>query len=145
MQWNSLKTYWYPISLVLIVVGLAFLFSQKRDQVLAQQADFFNGVAPGQPGGLPSGTAQVIVRQQVEPPKTVVDITPMDLGGRKVNVVTTVDTETKRITVHHVDAILGTIKWLGTRNIQQDLLVDEFNAVPPTPREVGESLRHLSR
>lgn len=141
----SLKQYCCSIVLAFVLFGLSFLMSYVRDQAFGQSLGSIPAPTAHQATGLPDGVPQVIVRQQAEPPKTVVDFSLIEQGGRKINVVTTVDTETKRITVHHVDTLQGTIKWLGTRNIQQDLLVDEFNAVKPTPREMGESLKHLVR
>jgi len=139
--------------LIFAFTALSWLFSFIREQTFGQN-QYPNGTVPNStainalPSTLPNvlpPVPQVVVRQQQAPPKVVVDFMPLDLNGRKINVVTTVDTETKRITIHHVDAVQGSIKWLGTRNIQQDLMVDEFNAVKPTPHEIDESIRYLTK
>ncbi|MCL2744565.1 MAG: hypothetical protein FWE67_12005 [Planctomycetaceae bacterium] len=131
--------------LVFAFVALSWVFSFVREQVHGQNQYPYGTATNSAAANVLPPVPQVVIQQQAAPPKVVVMSTPIDLGGRRINVVTTVDTEMKRITVHHVDVVQGTIKWMSTRNIQQDILVDEFNAVKPTPHEIDESIRYLNK
>lgn len=121
--------------MALILFGASFLISLVREQVIGQ--------AP-----VPSGAQQVVVKPPAEPPRWLVDFTLIDdpaNPARKLKVITIVDPESKRIVVYHQDLSRGTVKWMSTRPIHQDIWVDEFNAVQPTPREVEESIRNLRK
>jgi len=110
-----------------ILVGVSLiagaLFSQIWEQVL------------GQPGSFSAEVPQVVVNQPAELPKWCVDfVTSPAYPG--VRVITIVDTESKAIVVYHEDLVTGGLKWLSTRNIQQDLMVRGFNTLSPTPIEL---------
>ncbi|MDR3199645.1 MAG: hypothetical protein LBU34_17400 [Planctomycetaceae bacterium] len=113
---------------------LSFLVSLVWNQVSAQPVNL--------PGALP----QVVVRPPAEPPKWLVDFSsyedPMN-PAKKIRVITVVDPESKRIVVYHEDLATGQVKLLSSRNIQNDLLLDQFNAVSPTPSEIEKDLRRF--
>ena len=117
------------------VAGL--LLSQMREQVL------------GQPGGFAAEVPQqVVVQQQAELPKCCVDFTALPLPGggfSHVRVITVVDTEAKKIAVYHLDTTTGGLQWLSTRDIQHDLMVNQFNAQSPLPSEITREIQRLGR
>lgn len=57
-----------------------------------------------------------------------------EVDGRQQ--VTLIDPRTRVIAVYHVDRATGGLALKSVRNIQWDLLIEEFNAANPTPREV---------
>jgi hypothetical protein len=88
----------------------------------------------------------VYVRPQPEPPRWLGDFSWQDdpaMPGRKVQIATIVDPESKHILTYRLDG--GTIKLLSVRNIQPDLLLDQFNAVDPTPSEIRKELERLRK
>jgi hypothetical protein len=107
----------------------------------------FCGTVWGQYDGMPQGVApQVVVRQQAELPKCVVDFAPLEdpaNPARKMRVITVVDTEAKKIAVYHEELATGKVWWLSTRSIQPDLLIDQFNATQPLPSEVDREVKRL--
>ena len=115
------------------VAGL--LLSQMREQVL------------GQPGGFAAEVPQqVVVQQQAELPKCCVDFTALPLPGggiSNIRVITVVDTEAKRIVVYHLDLSTGGLHWLSTRDIQPDITIEEYNALPPLPSEIKQEILRL--
>jgi hypothetical protein len=50
--------------------------------------------------------------------------------------VTVIDVKSRVMAVYHVDRATGQIELKSVRNIQADLLMDEFNAMRPLPREI---------
>lgn len=58
-------------------------------------------------------------------------------GDRQILVV--IDPASRQAAVYHVDAATGGLTLKSTRDLTWDLLVDDFNAEPPTP----ESLRKM--
>jgi hypothetical protein len=139
-----MSKHWFD--LVLLVIGflmLSFLISTVREQALGQP------VNPGNfPAGLPKEIApQVVVRPPAEPPKWLVDFAPYESPAnpaQKIRVITVVDPESKRIVVYHEDLATGQVKLLSSRNIQNDLLLDQFNAVSPTPSEIERDFRRFN-
>ncbi|MDR1140683.1 MAG: hypothetical protein LBL62_03255 [Planctomycetaceae bacterium] len=117
----------YSIVLVFSLLMLSVFVLLVWDQVSAQ------------PINLPNSIPQVVVRPPAEPPKWLVDFSwyedPMN-PARKIRVITVVDPESKHIVVYHEDLATGQVKLLSSRNIQNDLLLDQFNAVSPTPSEI---------
>jgi len=112
-----------------VVVGVSMVaglfFSQIWVQVLGQQGGFPVEQQPPSP--------QVVVKQQAELPKWCVDFAMVQPG---VRVITIVDTETKKIAVYHMDMATGGVVFKSIRDIQPDLMVDQFNALSPLPVEI---------
>ena len=54
--------------------------------------------------------------------------------------VTLIDVKSRVMCVYHVDRTSGQIELKSVRNFQWDLLVEEFNGVPPLPREIRKLL-----
>jgi hypothetical protein len=129
------KTAAYSIVLAFSFLMLFFLILLVWNQVLAQQ-----------PMNLSNPVPQVVIRPPAEPPKWLVDFSsyedPMN-PTKKTRVITVVDPESKHIVVYHEDLATGQIKLLSSRNIQNDLLLDQFNAVSPTPSEIEGDIRRL--
>lgn len=50
--------------------------------------------------------------------------------------VTLIDAKSRVMAVYHVDRTTGQIELKSVRNVQWDLLVEEFNGVRPLPREI---------
>ena len=120
---------------VSMVVGL--FLSQMWEPVL------------GQPGGFSvEAPLQVVVQQQAELSKCYVDCRPLPFPGgapSQILVITVVDTEAKKIAVYHQDMTKGAVTWLSTRNIQPDLMIDQYNARSPLPDEVNQEILRLNR
>ena len=58
----------------------------------------------------------------------------MDVEGRQQ--VTVVDPRRQVIAVYHVDRNTGGITLRSVRNVQWDLVMEDFNSGSPTPREI---------
>jgi len=115
-----------------ITIGL--LLPHMREHVL------------GQPVGFSTHAPQVMVQQQTEPPKCVVDFTMLPpQGGNppQIRVITIVDTEAKRIAVYHLEIATGNLWLLSVRDIQPDLMLQQFNAKPPLPSEIAREIQTL--
>lgn len=50
--------------------------------------------------------------------------------------VTLIDAKSRVMAIYHVDRTTGQIELKSVRNVQWDLLVEEFNGVKPLPREI---------
>ena len=50
--------------------------------------------------------------------------------------ITVVDSRQRVIAVYHIDRVTGGLSLKSVRNIQHDLLIEDFNSEKPTPREV---------
>lgn len=128
-----MKKRWCTIALVLGFFGLSFLFSLIREQVFGQQT--------------PGGTGRpVVIQPPVALPKGHVDFTSVvdpSNPSKQIRVITVVDLESKRIVVYHGDLAAGTVKWCSTRDIHPDIMIDDFNTIKPTPREVEDQIRRL--
>jgi hypothetical protein len=124
--------YWGVLAFSLLLSS--FFVSLVWNQVLAQ------------PANLLDTATQVVVRPPAEPPKWLVDFSsyedPMN-PAKKIRVITVVDPESKRIVVYHEDLATGQVKLLSSRNIQNDLLLDQFNAVSPTPSEIEKYIHQF--
>ncbi|MDR2761495.1 MAG: hypothetical protein LBB88_02705 [Planctomycetaceae bacterium] len=82
---------------------------------------------------------QVIVRPPAEPPKWLVEFTPIDdptNPSQKIMAITVVDPESKRILIYHANLSYGALKFISSRDILPDITLGEYNAVSPTPREI---------
>ena len=120
--------------LVGVSVTAGLLLPQVWEQVLGQHAGFHD-VDP-----------QVVVQQQPELPKCLVDFVTLPLPNghpSQIRVITVVDTEAKKIAVYHMDLTTGGLQWLSTRAIQPDLAVHQFNARSPLPSEVAREVQRL--
>lgn len=120
-----------------ILLGLACLLSSVRDQVYGQNP------MGGQP--IPP---QVVVKAPPEPPGMICDFVTIDdptNQAKKIRVITVVDPVSKRLCVYHEDMTLGTAKLCSVRNIQPDLMLEQFNPEKPTPQEVQESIRRFRK
>ena len=130
-----MKTNWIGTAiLVNVSVAAGLLFSQMREQVFGQHA------------GFPNADPKVVVQQQAELPKCLVDFVTLPLpngGPSQIRVITVVDTEAKKIAVYHLDLMTGDLQWLSTRAIQPDLAVHQFNARSPLPSEVAREVQRL--
>lgn len=56
--------------------------------------------------------------------------------------ITLIDPRTQVISVYHVDRANGEIALKSVRNIRWDLLMEEFNAATPSPREIRSLIDH---
>jgi len=130
--------------LVSVSIVIGFFLSQTWEQVLGQHN-------LGQPGGFfVEGTPvvpQVVVRQQPELPKWAVDfVTLPPMQGESMprfRLITVVDTEAKKIAVYHMDMTTGGVRLLSVRDIQPDLMLDQFNAMSPLPSEIIREMQRL--
>ncbi|MDR2704944.1 MAG: hypothetical protein LBC02_04115 [Planctomycetaceae bacterium] len=124
----------YSIVLAFSLLVFVFLILLVWNQVSAQ------------PVNLPGSAPQIIVRPPAEPPKWLVDFSsyedPMN-PAKKIRVITVVDPESKHIVVYHEDLATGEVKLLSSRNIQNDLILDQFNAASPTPSEIEKNIRQF--
>ena len=131
------------IILVSVSIVIGFFLSQTWEQVHGQHN-------PGQPGFFVEGhqvAPQVIMQQPPELPKWLVDFVSLPpLPGEHIQrfrAITIVDTETKKIAVYHLDITNGALRLLSVRNIQQDLMLDQFNATSPLPSEIVREMQRL--
>lgn len=58
----------------------------------------------------------------------------MDVEGRQQ--VTVVDPRRQVMAVYHIDRNTGSINLRSVRNVQWDLVMEDFNSGSPTPREI---------
>ena len=122
-----------------ILVGISLtaglLVAQTREQSL------------GQPGGFFMEAPKVVVQQPPELPKWCVNfVTLPPLPGEslpRIQVITVVDTEGKKIAVYHLDISTGALRLLSVRDIQPDLALDQFNATSPLPTEITREIQRL--
>ena len=56
--------------------------------------------------------------------------------GQTYQQVTVVDPKSRVMSVYHIERATGKIELKSVRNIRWDLLMEEFNAVSPLPREI---------
>jgi hypothetical protein len=95
------------IAVVVLLVGVS-MFSQAQAQRPVSQAE------RGQPGELLALSMDVEGRQQV----------------------TVVDPRRQVLAVYHIDRNTGAISLRSVRNVQWDLVMEDFNSGAPTPREI---------
>ena len=55
---------------------------------------------------------------------------------------TVIDPRTRTMCIYHVDPATGVVALKSVRNIQWDLMMDEFNGVSPLPREIRSMLQN---
>jgi hypothetical protein len=92
----------------LAFLALASVYPQAQAQRPVSQAD------RGQPGELLALSMDVEGRQQV----------------------TVVDPRRQVLAVYHIDRNTGAIALRSVRNVQWDLVMEDFNSGAPTPREI---------
>ncbi|MDR1053019.1 MAG: hypothetical protein LBL39_02485 [Planctomycetaceae bacterium] len=156
-----------PVLLVVFILGFYLVVSLVRDQVFGQQpaapvhatgqanqqlpVNKHNGqphtfpAAQPQPA-IPNQHNQVVVRPPVEPPKWLVDFTPIEDPAnptQKIMAITVVDPESKRILIYHANLSFGALKFISSRDILPDIMLGEYNAVSPTPREIISEIERL--
>ncbi|MDR1290250.1 MAG: hypothetical protein LBK06_03525 [Planctomycetaceae bacterium] len=159
-----------PVLLIVFILGFYLAVSIVRDQVFGQQpaapvnstgqtdqmlpANTQNGQPQNnrnfpvaQPNHLITNQhAQVVVRPPAEPPKWLVDFTPIDDPAnptQKIMAITVVDPESKRILIYHANLSFGALKFISSRDILPDIMLGEYNAVSPTPREIMSEIERL--
>ena len=100
------------LGLLALVVGFAEAQAQKTGQLVSHQPSHATGQASS-PDLLALGT-EADGRQQI----------------------TVIDPKQKVLAVYHVDRTTGAVSLRSVRNLQWDLLIEDFNSTNPTPREV---------
>ncbi|MDR1923471.1 MAG: hypothetical protein LBQ66_03765 [Planctomycetaceae bacterium] len=93
-----------------------------------------------------NGQTQVTIRPPKEPPRWLVEFTPIDdpiNPTQKIMAITVVDPESKRILIYHANLSFGALKFVSSRDILPDILLGEYNAVSPTPREILSEIERL--
>ena len=146
---KPMKRNWIgTIILVSVSIVIGFFLSQTWEQVHGQHS--LGQHNPGQPGFFMEGqqvVPQVVVQQQPEMPKWFVDFVSLPpLPGEHIQrfrAITIVDAETKKIAVYHSDITTGAVRLLSVRNIQPDLMLDQFNATSPLPSEIIREMQRL--
>ena len=124
-----MKRFGESIFLALVIISLGFAVSAVWDQVYAQ----------GPTSGIVHAPAMVNVKLPQESSRWIVDFAPIvdpTNPARRLQAITVVDPESKRICVYHADLLEGTVKLCSVRNIQGDLQFHEFNPTRPTPQEI---------
>ena len=127
-NWNGIGT----VVLVGVSMVAGAVLSHMWEPVHGQPAGFFVDNPPVAP--------QVVVQQPAEVPKWFVNFAPL---SPQIQAITVVDTETKRIAFYHLDVTDGGLRWLSTRNIQPDLMVDQHNPRLPLPSDVMLEMQRL--
>ena len=133
-----MKRFGESIFLALVIVTIGFVVSAVRDQVYAQNP--LHGIV--QP------PVAVTVKQPLEAGRWIVDFVPLvdpTNPARRLQAITVVDPESKRICVYHADLVEGTVKLCSVRNIRGDLQIDQFNPEGLTPVQVGEELKRFRK
>lgn len=128
-------------TVIMVVVSLTAgaIFSQIWEQVQGQPSR-------GQPGGFFVEEPQVLVHQPAVLPKWCVDVVwlpPQPGKPQEFRAITIVDTEAKKIAIYHENVTTGQLWWLSTRNIQPDLMVNQFNATSPLPSEMMKEIQQI--
>jgi hypothetical protein len=96
------------------VVGLVLLVWGSNSFPQAQAQRPVTGAERGQPGELLALSMDVEGRQQV----------------------TVVDPRRQVLAVYHIDKVNGAITLRSVRNVQWDMVMEDFNSGSPTPREI---------
>lgn len=105
-MWKSLLS----AIVVMIAVTLSVELFRSTPSAMAQK-----------PGGLPASSSLVVHAAKTED------------GGQLMIMV---DPETRVMAVYHVDGNTGKVSLKSVRNLQWDLLIEEFNGGTPSPREI---------
>lgn len=137
-NWSWIGT----VVLVGVSMGAGAVLSQMWEPVHGQPVH--GQSVHGQPAGFyvenPPVAPQVVVQQPAELPKWFVDFAPI---SPQIRAITVVDTEAKKIAVYHLDVTDGGLRWLSTRNIQPDLMVDQHNPRLPLPSDLMQEMQRL--
>ena len=64
------------------------------------------------------------------------DLLAMSVEAEGRQQITVIDPKQKVLAVYHVDRITGAVSLRSVRNMQWDLLIEDFNSANPTPREI---------
>jgi len=120
--------------LALLLIALSWFISAVHDHVFAQNPTNHSGSAPAH--GTP-----VVVKQPPEPPRWLVDFSPIDAAGKRI--VTIVDPESKRIALYSVDLPAAKIELKSVRLIQGDLQLTDHNSADPSARDILDAIRGL--
>jgi hypothetical protein len=111
---------WQKVSwgvLVVVAAAAGAWLATPRGSASAQQAPGYGG---------PSGASALVTHYDTS-------------GGQPL--LTVVDSQSRVMSVYHIDRATGEITLRGVRNFQYDLQMDEFNGVSPTPREIRSLLQ----
>jgi hypothetical protein len=166
-----MKKGYFSVLLVIVILGIYFCASIVREYVFGQQPtpvyttgqpnqtlpiyeqntqlppDYTNpAILPPMASPQQNHQQQVIVRPPEEPPKWLVAFTPIDdpvNPAQKIMAITVVDPETKRILIYHANLSFGALKFISSRDILPDIMLGEYNAVSPTPREIKAEIERL--
>jgi len=133
-----MKRFGESIFLAIVIIALSCVVSAVRDQVYAQHP--VNGVM--------QAPAMVNVRLPQESSRWIVDFTPIPdptNPAQRLQAITVVDPESKRICIYHADLATGTVKLCSVRRIHGDLQFTEFNPTTPTPREIEEEIKRFRK
>ncbi|MDR2171789.1 MAG: hypothetical protein LBP59_16720 [Planctomycetaceae bacterium] len=113
----------------------------------AQVPNYTFPIAPPSPPPAPlASNKQVIVQPNPDPPKWLVEFTHIDdptNPTQKIMAITVVDPESKRILIYHANLSFGALKFISSRDILPDIMLGEYNAVSPTPREIIAEIERL--
>ncbi|MDR2345748.1 MAG: hypothetical protein LBE18_06745 [Planctomycetaceae bacterium] len=135
----------FSILLIVVILAIGFCILVVRNQVLGQQPLLMNNAE--QPNQYQHyQPRQVTVKPQPEPPKWLVEFTPINDPANQTNkimAITIVDPESKRILIYHANLSYGALKFISSRDIMPDITLGEYNAVSPTPREIIAEIERL--
>ena len=85
--------------------------------------------------GLSEGPGQRQATQERTAPSAELMALAFDSGDGRQQI-TVVDPRQRVLAVYHIDRVTGGLSLKSVRNIQHDLLIEDFNSEKPTPREV---------
>jgi hypothetical protein len=101
--------------------------------LLVWGAGIFPEAAAQRPGGgAPMGAATTHAVERGQPGELLA--LSMDVEGRQQ--VTVVDPRRQVMAVYHIDRNTGSITLRSVRNVQWDMVMEDFNSGNPTPREI---------
>lgn len=107
-----------------LVSGLWWAGALPRPEVYAQRPQPPLGTSP--PGGRAASNGELIVLSS-------------ELSDGRQQLVL-VDSRTRTLGVYHVDRGTGQIALKSVRNVQWDMMMDEFNGGSPAPQEIRSLL-----
>jgi hypothetical protein len=100
----------------------------------------------GQPFGFsveaPQIAPQVVVSQPAAMPEWFVDFVPI---SPQIRAIAIVNAEAKKILVYHWNTTDGGLQLLSVRNIQPDLMLDQYNARSPLPDELRQEIQRIEQ
>ena len=127
-----------------VLIGVSMVAGQLLSQMWEQvQGQPVGGFAVDAPPIAP----QVVVRQPGIPPNWFVDFVslPPQVGKPEIRAITVVNTEAKKIALYHLNVTDCSLKWFGTRNIQPDLMFDQYDGTSPLPSNLIPELERLGK